>query len=75
MLHLSRAVLYIVEPSNLKRKLEIGFKNRTRINVGREMGLKLHCSTEGRETTLGSSQRVAKKGQTNRRFERFGVPL
>ena len=60
----------ILQPSKEK---EIGFKNR--IGRDREMGLKLHCSTEGRETTLGSSQRVAKKGQTNRRFERFGVPL
>ena len=55
----------------LPKETEIGFKNR----IGREMELRLNCSTEGRETTLGSSQRVVKKDQTNRRFEKFGIPL
>lgn len=39
------------------------------------MGLKFLCSTEVREMTLGSTQRVVKKGQRNRRFEKFGIPL
>lgn len=39
------------------------------------MRLKFLCSTEVREMTLGSTQRVVKKGQRNRRFEKFGIPL
>ena len=35
------------------------------------MGLKFLCSTEVREMTLGSTQRVVKKGQRNRRFEKL----
>ena len=58
----------ILEPP---KEIEIGFKN----HIGREMGLKLHCSTDGRDTTFGSNQWVVKKGQTNRRFEKFGIPL